>query len=416
MSSLLLLTKHFPYNNGDTPAESYLDTEIGLLADAFDEILVLATEARCDAKLISLLPCNVKSKSLGIADSRAAKLLLAAKGIAVPLFGTSLQNEALKADSPATLPQKLYLGYFLEKARCKYEAALKVMREINFDPSCMYSFWLYDAALAQVWLRKSWKCKTSISRAHGYDLYSERNKLNYLPLRDYLVKRLDFILACSEDGKEYLAQKHPSEANKIRTAYLGTRNLPDKSIEVQEGPFRVVSCSRVVSLKRVGMIANALGLLVQQGFELEWTHFGDGPELNAVKEIAQVFGIQASFPGNISNAKLLDEYSLNHFDLFVNASTSEGLPISIMEACGCGVPVVATDVGGTSEIVKNGINGYLIPEDGDAESLATNILSVMGLCEEERQAMRQASRMIWEENFQAQKNIRDIINLLIGED
>ena len=68
------------------------------------------------------------------------------------------------------------------------------------------------------------------------------------------------------------------------------------------------------------------------------------------REVEGLSSVRVELRGRLPNAELLAEYGRRHFDLFVNVSSREGLPISIMEACGCGIPVLATDVGGVAEM------------------------------------------------------------------
>ena len=75
----------------------------------------------------------------------------------------------------------------------------------------------------------------------------------------------------------------------------------------------------------------------------------------------------------------LDRF-IPQFDLFVQSSYTEGLPNVILEACAASVPVVATDVGGTAEIIEDGVSGLLVPA-GDSETLAARMLEALE-CEE----------------------------------
>ena len=63
------------------------------------------------------------------------------------------------------------------------------------------------------------------------------------------------------------------------------------------------------------------------------------------------------------NEKIMDFYRNNPIDIFINVSTNEGVPVSIMEAISFGIPIIATNVGGTNEIVINNITGWLVDKD-----------------------------------------------------
>ncbi len=67
---------------------------------------------------------------------------------------------------------------------------------------------------------------------------------------------------------------------------------------------------------------------------------------------------------------------LPHLDLAVMSSTTEGLPVFLLEAFAAGVPMVATDVGGIPEVLEDGRSGYLVPS-GDAAGLARRILDAV---------------------------------------
>ena len=78
--------------------------------------------------------------------------------------------------------------------------------------------------------------------------------------------------------------------------------------------------------------------------------------------------------------------------------------MSIMEACSFGIPVIATDVGGTSEIVRGGETGYLLPADFAPEDLA-KLLRRQFLAEPEaHERLRSNCRRVWQETFSADVN------------
>lgn len=417
MSRLLLLARRFPYNHGEVAAESYLEAEIGLLSESFERVLTVATEAPVNDALTCALPENVESVALGCTPTKAHKALLAARGALYPVSAPVEVQEAIATDPVGMAKRYAFRGYFAARAYEKYAKVMPELGRRDFEPTSIYSFWFYDTALAALWARAAYPCARAIARAHGYDLYRDRTGVDYLPFRELLLSELDAVLPCSEDGRSHIDTNWPGHSDKLYTSYLGTADLPDLSGVPRGGVFHLVSCSRAVAVKRVGLIADALAILDAWGKRVRWTHYGDGPELAGVKRRCEEFSsVDAEFPGSVPNAELLRSYGRDHIDLFVNVSESEGIPISIMEACGVGAPVLATDVGGTGEIVHDGENGRLLPANPNSDEIASAIAGFINMAEEDVFLMRRASRRIWEKHFRAAENVRQLVGHLKGGD
>jgi len=102
---------------------------------------------------------------------------------------------------------------------------------------------------------------------------------------------------------------------------------------------------------------------------------GEGPDRKCMEMRAKKIGLNnVKFLGAVSNEKLIELYS--KAAVFVFPSLSEGLPLSIIEAMSCGCPVIAFDVGGISEVIKNGYNGFLI-KPKDTKALANYLKLLM---------------------------------------
>ncbi len=93
---------------------------------------------------------------------------------------------------------------------------------------------------------------------------------------------------------------------------------------------------------------------------------------------------------------------MNAADAYVMSSAWEGMPMVLLEAEACGLPVVATDVGGNSEVILNNKSGYIVPP-GDSEALAAAIVKMMALSEAERRAMGRAGRAHIEANYSLER-------------
>jgi glycosyltransferase involved in cell wall biosynthesis len=213
------------------------------------------------------------------------------------------------------------------------------------------------------------------------------------------------VFPCSRDGTKYLISKYGNPKGKIKTVYLGTRDYGTGSWIKQTLPC-LVSCSRITEVKRIDRIIDALELLERQNIAILWMHIGGGEGLEALKRECQkrLNLSKIVFTGNVPNTDVKDIYLTNNIDIFLNVSENEGLPISIMEAVSFGIPVIATDVGGTSEIVNDNINGIMLKKDFTNEELVNAIRHFLFMANNDYLKMRANARRIWEERFKFQNN------------
>ena len=103
-----------------------------------------------------------------------------------------------------------------------------------------------------------------------------------------------------------------------------------------------------------------------------WTHIGDGCLRKKISAYAQLKlsplqSISYKFLGAIENKKVYKFYKENPVDVFINVSSSEGVPVSIMEAMSCSIPIIAPDTGGIRDMVIDGQNGILLNSEPSPE-------------------------------------------------
>lgn len=279
----------------------------------------------------------------------------------------------------------------------------------------LYSFWLSRSAYAASLFNydRNVKTKKIFSRAHGYDLYIERNKLNYLPFRKYINKNLDFISFISENGKKYYIQQNfigdDVSKDQYKLFYLGTYNKSNYMKKVCEKDVIVIaSCSSIIEVKRLDLIIMLIEYL-QKDLKIKWIHYGSGKLEKKIKKIAgkKLKKNSYIFKGEFDNDKLLEDYMIEDIDFFVNMSDSEGIPVSIMEAISVGIPVLARDVGGIKEIVRNE-NGCLL--EGDISENQTIIRNFIGSRINNTELYKDYSKRaieLWSEKFSAEVNYRN---------
>ena len=153
-------------------------------------------------------------------------------------------------------------------------------------------------------------------------------------------------------------------------------------------------------------------------YKIEWTHIGDGKNISKLvrKSENQLKNIKFTFLGNLKNNEVIEYYTSNSVDLFLNVSSTEGLPVSIMEAISFGIPIVATNVGGTSEIVIEDFTGKLLNKDFENIELADIIEKIIQWRANNKYiTMRKNCREYWKKNFEAKQNYQSLYNYIDKE-
>lgn len=287
---------------------------------------------------------------------------------------------------------------------------VKILKDNKISPedrTVLYSYRMNSGALTAVKLKDYFKEAKCIARAHGIDLYEYRQLDNYLPFRRKILSGLAALYCISKDGKDYVDQ-YSFPHCKVEVSRLGTKDYGIEKTESRDDAERrpfLVSCSRISPEKRIGKIIDALALIDE---EIQWVHIGGGDTIDelkkyASKKLGSKKNIYYSIVGNMDNEEVIRYYSDHYIDAFVNVSTVEGIPVSIMEASSFGIPSIATDVGGTGEIIKDEYNGFLLPADFSDELLASKILSLIKDRSKAEQ-MRKNAREEWENDYNEERN------------
>lgn len=253
------------------------------------------------------------------------------------------------------------------------------------------------------------KFKNVIVRMHRYDLYEYEND-GYIPFRKQLLNKKIYILPCSDDGTYHLSSHYSNFKAILKTQRLGVLNPKKVSKGSEDGVLRIVSCSSLVRVKRIELMIAAAA---QLGVPFKWIHIGGG-ELNENLELEILkFNLQDRFflIGEINSELVIDFLVKENFDLFINTSRSEGVPVSIMEAFSVGIPVIATDAGGTKEIVDQSV-GCLLRNELEPIELKSAIENYYYLSNEDKVQIRQNAFSRFENKCDMEKLTQQFIEIL----
>lgn len=263
---------------------------------------------------------------------------------------------------------------------------VKEVQQQPGDNTVLYFFWGKGSSDMLPFINTR-RYKKIIVRMHRFDLFENASN-NYIPYRHKLMQKKEILIApCSDNGKEHLLSNYPDETDHIQTVRLGTLSNGKRSIMSNDGVMRIVSCSNLTPVKRVHLMIECLQYI---DIPILWRHFGDGYLREELTVLAKRLNVNEKFKfeGFVNTDIINDLYTNSAIDLFINTSSSEGVPVSIMEAFASGIPVFATNVGGTSEIVDDTV-GQLLPENVSPTELATAILNYSRNSSEVKKQMRE---------------------------
>ncbi len=242
-----------------------------------------------------------------------------------------------------------------------------------------------------------------ITTCHGWIANNFKGRV-YTVVDKFLLRFADHIITVSKTMRRQLLKLGFSDAkiSVIQNALIIDNYIPD----VQDNRFRrelmvgdktaiLLNIGRLSPEKGQDIFLQAAKKLLDMGQDLIFVLVGIGPEECRLRQMAQDFGIE----DRVVFAGYRDDMAsiYNSADLVVQSSYTEGMPNVILEALLMSVPVVATDVGGTTEVVQEDFSGTVIPPH-DLNALVYGIDDFLNDRSRYRKMAEQGRRYI-DENF-----------------
>lgn len=175
------------------------------------------------------------------------------------------------------------------------------------------------------------------------------------------------VICVSDDSKRQLISRGVP-LSKLVTVYNGIKSdYTNIRVEMSDEVVNIVSCSRIDAIKGLDILLNALAILRDKGLMFHYYMIGEGPELESLKALCLSLKLMeyVTFTGYQTNVA---EW-LNGADIFTITSYQENHSIAILEAMRAGKAIVATNVGGNGESIRDGFEGFLVSA-GDKVMLA----------------------------------------------
>jgi len=223
-----------------------------------------------------------------------------------------------------------------------------------------------------------------LGTAHGWTGQTTRETRLYYPAERWLLGYFPRVIAVSSEiaGRLVAAGAKPDRVttvlNGIDTEMF--RHDPDRagparaSFKVPSSAAIVGSVGRLERQKRFDLLIEAVARLRQQQRDVTLVIVGDGSLMPALRAHASTHGVADAcvFTGHRTDVVEV----LHGLDVFAQSSEYEGTPNCVLEAMAVGAPVVATTVGGTVELIEDGVHGLLVPPH-NPEALASAIAAAL---------------------------------------
>ncbi len=228
-------------------------------------------------------------------------------------------------------------------------------------------------------------------------------KLNFF----VLSKCFHRVVGVSQDIQEAFVQQHGFRENKVSVIHNGTEipsTLPMKRIREA---FVIGSSGRLFPVKDYPFMIEIAREARKRSDKVRFELAGDGPERPKLQGLIHRYGLKDVFvlKGHVDDISGF----YRGLDLYLNTSVHEGIPMSVLEAMSFGLPVIAPKVGGLTEIVDDGLDGYLVegrnPKDFAEKCLLLYETKAM------RQQMAEAARQKVVKEFSVVRMAEEYYNL-----
>lgn len=233
--------------------------------------------------------------------------------------------------------------------------------------------------------------RTIINTQHGRGCGAGWKSLWQFRLANRLTSR---IVGVSEDATRLCQEQDPGSAGRMQCIWNGIDIDRFQFTGPQPGPV-AISVARLSPEKDYPTLLRAIRkvVVVHPGFRLKLV--GDGSERPLLERLAAELRIEkhVEFLGERKDVNEL----LKTAGFYVSSSKTEGISLTLLEAMAVGLPIVTTAVGGSPEIVLDGVTGTLVPPM-DPDALASGIIEMIDR-HEEWQHMGEIARLRIEQNF-----------------
>lgn len=269
-----------------------------------------------------------------------------------------------------------------EEDHSSISIVMQLVSYLNMEsPNIVHVHDYKSHVISSLAIYKSFSNPAVVRTLHGLKVVPKTLKM----LKSYLLSivenillqyRTDCVIAVSKDIEKIIKKKY----NGVRVEQINNAiTIPDVHAEeykskvkekynIEKDNIWIAAASRLVNVKNVKMLIDAIAKIAPADIEgIVVSIFGDGPLKSDLEQKIERCKLGDVIKMHGHNNAIVDV--MPAFDIFVNTSIHEGMPMSILESMACGVLPVCTSVGGLKEIIEHSKNGMLV-ELNDTDALA----------------------------------------------
>jgi len=261
--------------------------------------------------------------------------------------------------------------------------------------------------------------KTLLGLPYALTVYTV---FTHYPLKviDELVREASFLVADTIQTQEFLeAMDIPAERIHLIRNGVSLGEFPRRQGHEISGLPIILGVGSLYPKKGFHVLLSACGLLRQRGIEFRCVIIGDGYERKRLDDLIEVLGLSDSVEmvGYVSMSELRRWYYRAAIfavpSLVTLEGQTDGIPTVVIEAMASGLPVVGAETAGIPEVIRDGVNGFLVPAS-TPEPMADRIQTLLER-EDLRESFGSEGRRLMEREFNLERKVEALHELILGQ-
>lgn len=243
----------------------------------------------------------------------------------------------------------------------------------------IHAHWAFPSGLSAVIAKLFVNSKVVIT-SHGSDLTICRENFLFNLIITQVLKKTDYFITISNDMEEYVKKSYKN-IKRIAMLYLGIPKYIQTYVEPipnyqNNSKKHIIFVGSLYHIKGIQFLQKVIKKILENRNDVIFDIVSSGELMDDLKKFISGNNLNGAvnLHGFLTHQKTIN--LISHAYCAIQTSVSEGLSVFVQESIFFGLPIVATDVGGTREIVKNNENGFLV-QYGDIEHFVSKILILL---------------------------------------